>query len=267
MPEGGHGGPPLRSEAPESARVAAGLRVGRSLRSFLLAPLAFLLLAATPVDLVSRTDVFAAAPVSFVSRITVSDPTGKRPPVKLEVYRAGEDLALLRLLEPKEKGKFFLRRGRDLYFLAPGTARALKLDPGHRLAGAVSFDEILGLRLGRDYRVAKRDEPVAGGSVTFHLEASAPTAPYPRVRWVVDPKKTLPLRADLAFADGRAARVVEFVTWRDAKRLRPQRLRVVDVLRGGAVEVVFETFDEKPLPAGLFSLEDGVERGKLPAPS
>jgi outer membrane lipoprotein-sorting protein len=250
---------PRRSPA---SRVAAGLRAGRFFAGALLfaATIAF----AAPPDLLSRTDVFAAAPPSFQARIAVTDPTGKRAAVSLEVYRSGEDLALLRLLDPKEKGKFFLRRGRDLYFLAPGSARPLKLDPGHRLAGAVSFDEILGLRLTRDYEVERADEPQPGGAVTFHLTATSPAAPYPKVRWAVDPKRALPLRADLAFADGRAARVVEFVAWRDEKKLVPRKLRVVDILRGGAVEVEFQTFDARPLPAGLFTLEDGAERAKLP---
>jgi hypothetical protein len=173
-------------------------------------------------------------------------------------------VGVLDLLAEKDRGKFLLRRDRDLYFIAPGAARPVKLAPSYRLQGA-ALDELLGLRLTRDFRIAGVSE--GGGVVTFDLIANDKGAAAARLRWVVSRSRRLPLRADLLASDGRVLRVIEFRDWRDAARGVPERMVVKEVLRGGApLEIRFGAFEVRPVGRELFDLENGAARATLPLP-
>ena len=57
--------------------------------------------------LLRKADVGALTPESFRSRMRIAAPG--RPPLEIEVWRKGESRTLVRLLGPKEEGKYFLR--------------------------------------------------------------------------------------------------------------------------------------------------------------
>ena len=219
--------------------------------------------AAADRQLLAASDLFAAAPQEFRVEVEVRQgDAGAGMP--LEIWRRGEELALVRLLAEKDRGKFLLRRDRDLYFIAPGSARPVKLAPSYRLQGA-ALDELLGLRLMRDFRIEKVSE--GGGVVTFDLVANDKGAAAPRLRWAVSRAKRLPLRADLQASDGRVLRVIEFPEWADPRRGVPKRMVVKEVLRGGApLEIRFGEFESRPVSPGLFDLESGAARAALPPP-
>ncbi|MFP3942124.1 MAG: outer membrane lipoprotein-sorting protein [Thermoanaerobaculia bacterium] len=212
--------------------------------------------------LLRAADLYRAAPQELRARLRVTPEQPQGPPVDLEVFRSG-DRVLVRFLDPRDRGKFLLRRGRDLYFLAPGSRRAIPLDPSHRLQGAVSLDEILGPRLEEDYRIASVSEE--GGVVTFRLEAATGRAPYPVVRYAVDRDRELPLRADFLAGDDRVVRVVGFLSWRDPERLVPGEIRVTDPLRGRTVRVELLAVAPGSVAEGLFDLEDPAAREALGA--
>lgn len=221
--------------------------------------------AAADRELLAASDLFAAAPGEFRVELEVrqGNATAGMP---LEIWRRGEELALVRLLAEKDRGKFLLRRDRELYFIAPGSARPVKLAPSYRLQGA-ALDELLGLRLERDYRIQHLSE--AGGVVTFDLVANDPGAATPRLRWVVSRARRLPLRADLQASDGKVLRVIEFPEWNDPRRGIPKRMVVKEVLRGGApLEIRFGRFETVPVRLELFELADdgNAVRAALPLP-
>ncbi len=211
-------------------------------------------------ELLAASDLFAAAPMEFRVEVEVRQ-GGAESGMPLEIWRHGEDLALVRLLAERDRGKFLLRRDRELYFIAPGSARPVKLAPSYRLQGA-ALDELLGLRLVRDFRIEKVTD--GGGVVTFDLVANDKGAAAPRLRWAVSRAKRLPLRADLQASDGQVLRVIEFPEWADPRRGVPKRMVVKEVLRGGApLEIRFGEFESRPVSPGLFDLENGAARAAL----
>ena len=183
----------------------------------------------------------------------------KRSGIRLEIWRRGGDLELVRFLAPRERGKFLLRRDRELYFIAPGSRRPVKLAPSYRVQGA-AIRELLGLRLVRDYRIsALREE---AGIVTFELVANDGDAAAPRLRWVVSRATGRPLRADLQSSAGKVLRVIEFrKPGATRRRGVPKLLVIKDVVRGGApIEIRFLSFEPGPVDPVLFGLEDGAAR-------
>jgi hypothetical protein len=211
-------------------------------------------------QLLAASDLFARSPTEFRAELEVR-PLGATDGHRLEVYRKGADRELVRFVAPKERGKFLLRRGDDLYFLAPGSRKPVALAPSYRVYGA-AIQDLLGLDLARDYRIEKSAE--ANGVVTFELVATAPRAATPRLRWVVARATKRPLRADLQSSQGKVLRVLEFKSWRDAERGVPELLVIKDVVRGGTpIEARFLAFEPRQIDDALFDLEDGSARVAL----
>jgi hypothetical protein len=213
----------------------------------------------TPADerLFAESDPFARAPSSFHADLVIT--TGKRT-LRLEVYRRGSDRALVRFLDPAELGKFLIRNDREVWFVAPGSRRPIRLDPGHRLAGA-SLDELVGRRLSTSYAIAGVEQ--GEGLVTFVLEARDAGVAFARARHVVRRDVGLPLRTDLQAADGRVLRVVEYLTWRNETELVPELVVIKDLVRRGPpIEVRFVSVEAEELPDALFDLGDPSERNR-----
>ena len=219
-------------------------------------------------ELLAAADLFASAPESFRARVRV-EPLGGGGSRELEIWRApaadgpdDSERALVRFLDPDEAGKFLLRREGRLYFLAPGTRRAVPLSPSHRLQGLVSLDEILGLDLAGSFRITSVARHP--GQVVFDLEARPGTrAAYPRVRYVVATETGLPIRADLKAANGTTVRVLESPEWLDRAGLVPRVLVAKDPTRGLGARIEFLELEAAEVPAGLFDLEDGTARSDL----
>lgn len=220
-----------------------------------------------PADrvLLAQTNLFSTVPEQFHARLTVNRTDWLRP-LQVEMWRGGRDRMLARVLDPRQVGRFLLQIGAEHYLIAPGARQPVKLGAGVGAAGAVSFEQLLGLDVERDFDL----ERVEGSDriVTFHLVAKPDTAAAratPRARWVVDRTRRLPLRVDIVLADGRTVRVVEFAGFLAGRHGVPSRLVLKDVLRGGppaTVEIV--AFEATPVPDGLFSLTDPAGRAQLP---
>jgi hypothetical protein len=214
--------------------------------------------------LLAAADPFARVPDEARIALVFAAPSGK--PMPLEIWRRGDDLALVRMLAPKELGKFVLRRGAEAWLLTPGARQPVRLAPTLAPAGGAALDQLLGLRLERDYEIEAVDEQA--GVVTFDLRArDAGTGP-PRLRWVVHGERALPLRVELRDAAGRVERLVEFRSWLDAGRGVPGELVVHDVQRRARpLAVAITAFEAREVPEALFALEDPTARHALPPPA
>lgn len=213
--------------------------------------------------LLQRSDLGAWAPESFRARLRIIAPHERPEPLDLEVWRSGEARTLVRFLDAKERGKFLLRRDDTLWFLAPSARKPVKLNRSYRLRGSASLDDILGIRYARDYTVTAMTEE--DGMALLDLEARTKGVPHPRVRYVVDLATHRPVRAEYRLASGKIALTAEFLEWQGGAKPRLQRLVLRDGLRagGGTTEVTLLEMEERPVPPGLFDLQDGSERAKL----
>ena len=220
--------------------------------------------ALSPDEMLRRSDLGALAPPSFRSRMRLT--AGDKPPLDVEVWRKGETQTLVQLLGPKEAGKYLLRLGGDLWFLAPGARKPVRLNPSYRLHGSATLDDVLGLQYARDYRVASAAEQ-DGGLVALELVARGPGAVYPAVRYVVRHDTWRPVRAEYRLPSGKVGTIVEFTRWSEGRRPYVSRLLVRDALHGGATTTVdVLDLEERPVPDGLFDLADPSARARLAAP-
>ena len=213
--------------------------------------------AATDQELLAAADLFSQAPPSFRAELAVGA-DGSPGQRRMEIFRRGRELAVIRLLDPRDRGKYFLKRGGELWFFSPGAKRPVRLGPGYKLAGA-SLDEILGLSLARDYKLAGAAR--ANGVATLDLEALAATAAYPKARVAIAESTGLPLRMELRTREGKVLRLVEIPKWQDATKRIPAELVLKDLLRGGApLRIRFLALEALDLPESFFALDAGEGR-------
>lgn len=217
--------------------------------------------------LLAASDPFARAPAELRVELSISrgaDGTS----VPLEIWRRGENRSLVRFLAEKERGKFVLRRDDQVWLLTPGARDPVRLSAALAPAGGAALDQLLGLRLMRDYvAVDSREE---AGVITLDLEAARPEVVPARVRWVVSRTSGLPLRAEFRTAEDRVQRLVEFKSWRDAAARVPGELTATEVGQVGApLTVRIVAFEALPVPELLFDLTDPAARAArtaLPRP-
>lgn len=217
-------------------------------------------------DLLRSADTSRFAPASFRAHLRITPPDHKNE-AEIEVWRRGGE-TLVRFLEPKERGKFLLYLDPDVYFLAPGSKKPVKLPKTFRLRGSATLDDLLGAHYSEDYRIAavRRDAGSGVERVVLTLEADRAGIVYPKVLYTVNPANGLPVRAESFVASGRLASVVDFVEWHDPSRRLFRRLLLRDMLRDGAVtEVELIELEARDVPALLFDLTDRSLRAGLGA--
>jgi hypothetical protein len=221
----------------------------------------------SPEELLRRSDVGALVSTSFRARLLLQRPAPAASH-EVEVWRSGEARTLVRFLDPKERGKYLLRLGAQLWLLAPGAKEPVRLSPSYRLYGGATLDEVLGTRLAREYVVeAASVEKDSGGTlVVLELRARAEHLLFPQVRYVVREATERPVRAEYRLRSGRAATAVEFVEWNDKSPPYARRIVVRDLLRKGArTEVDVLELQERSVPDALFDLGNSAARRALDA--
>lgn len=218
-------------------------------------------------ELLRRSDVGAFAPSSFRARLILTNrPQNARHDV--DVWRSGEGKTLIRLLDAKERGKYLLRLDGQVWFLAPGAKKPIRVSSSYRLYGGATLDEVLGIRLARTYHVesASREQDPEGTLVALELRATSEGALFPRVRYVVREATERPVRATYRLRSGRAATSIEFLRWNESGLVYARNMIVRDLLRNGALtEVEVLDLHEQPISDGLFSLDDSTARRQLEA--
>lgn len=216
--------------------------------------------------LLRRGDVGAFVPGTFRARLSLS--RGAEVATEVEIWRGGADRTLLRFLAEKERGKFLLRRGSDLWLLVPTASKPVRLGPSHRIYGAATIDVLFTLRLADDYRIESVEStPSAEGPLTtFELRARDNARQYAQVRYVVHAATAMPVSALYRLRSGREATLIRFREW-SADRRYARLVEVVDLLRkGAATRIEVTAFVERAVPDGLFDLGDNTARQSLDRP-
>lgn len=193
-------------------------------------------------------------PAAFRAEVRV-EPLAGTGGAAFAVFREGE-LALVRFLDPRQRGKAFLRRPEGTWLLARG-ARPVRLGAATSLAAGVSLEELVGLSYARDFVLEAVSRQGSGTSelVTFSLRSKLPHAPYPRVDYVVRADTRRPVRIEHRLASGKLARLLELVAWRPGARPIPAETVAKDLVGGRApVRIRLLGVEERAATPHLFEL-------------
>lgn len=216
--------------------------------------------------LLRRGDIGAFAPESFRATLALTAQEGKERH-EIEVWRSGSAKTLVRMLDPKERGKFLLRLADDVWFISPSARKPVKLNASYRLYGGATLDEVLGVRLSDAYDIesTERQTSTAGDEqVIFTLRARRPQQLYQEVRYVLKAATARPVSAIYRVRSGKDATAVDFLEWSEGRVIYARRLVIKDLLRkSAATEIEVLDLDPRAVPEDLFRLDDGTARRAL----
>lgn len=216
--------------------------------------------------LLKRGDIGAFAPESFRATLALTAQPGKEHH-EIEVWRSGGAKTLVRMLDPKERGKFLLRLGDDMWFISPSAKRPVKLNASYRLYGGATLDEVLGVRLSDAYDIESTERQTSPGGdelVVFTLRARRPQQLFQQVRYVLRAATARPVSATYRVRSGKDATTVDFQEWNEGRVIYARKLVVRDLLRkGAATEIEVLSVDPRTVPDDLFRLDDGAARRAL----
>jgi hypothetical protein len=130
-----------------------------------------------------------------------------------DIYRKGDDRALIVFRGGKNNGRKILTSGTRMWLLVPGARNAVPITANQRLMGGASIGDVARLRFAQDYQASSKGETeeIQGRLCeVLELQARTPKVSYPRVRLSVDAEAGLPCKAVFSLASGKAAREVVF---------------------------------------------------------
>lgn len=226
-------------------------------------------------ELLRTSDLSALAPDVFTAHLVLTGQDGV--PHAVDVWRAGAERLLVRTSEPEGGGdasarstaapkvRYLLRRGADLWLITPTAKAPVRLPSSYRLYGGVSIDEVLGVRLVADYRVAGA-QPMPGPpeAVEFDLRAAAPGAVFPRVAYRVNVATGRPQQAAYGLPGGKVSTVATFDTWHTTPALYPATMTLRDELRKGrTTAVTIDGLRAVSVPDDVFELAGHAARARL----
>lgn len=244
-----------------SRNAFAALAVASLLRPVLAAPEE---LSRRQAEVLLRQADFASqAPRSLRARIRFATAARR---AEVEVFRTAGLGSAVRFLGPKERGKWLVYRDGVAWFVAPGAKKPVKLPPAYRLSGEVSIDDLLGTAYSADYEIvsARSERETSRRTAVLDLVATAPRAPYPRARLVVDYDTGRPAQIEYYLASGRPAKRAIFEAFTAGPPPHPSRIRLEDTLRKGKVTTIeIVEVEARAIPDTIFDPQDSGARRAL----
>jgi negative regulator of sigma E activity len=236
-------------------------RTIRIVAAFLAAALAARAHAQSPgtvEELLARADrVRSEWPEAAVTiNVTTTQPGAPPSSGRFEVLAKGFDRALIRFVDPKEKGRMLLTRGNEAWLLLPGTKNPIKVPKSQRLRGGFAAADVSKTRFVDDYDAHREGVETLDGREcqVIRLTAKKGKSPsYPVARVWVDSKEALYRKAIFLLASGRTAKQVGFDAYKPYHGvLSLAQMTITDELRPGKTVVEYTDYEKRSLADALF---------------
>jgi len=152
-----------------------------------------------------------------------------------EVYAKGAEKALLKSLDPRNRGFRVLMLGDDMWITFPDVSRPIRITPAQRLVGQASNGDVAKTYYAVDYEPRLMREEKVGRRLCalLDLKAKRRGATYQRIEYWVDLATLEPVQANFYLASGKNAKFAsfdEFKTFMGHRMLA--RITIVDRLLG-----------------------------------
>jgi outer membrane lipoprotein-sorting protein len=132
---------------------------------------------------------------------------------RFKILDNGKGASLVEFLDPSERGQKVLSTEMEMWFLAPGSRRAIKVPPIQRAFGDAALGDLARLNFAQDYKlleISQADTDATSSDYLLTLEAKTAGATYAKVLVWVDKRQFEPQRAHYFLASGKLSKVAEF---------------------------------------------------------
>ncbi len=211
-----------------------------------------------PVALLQKSDALRNGSTSFVVRVKISNFEGTKQDDEemYQVSQKGADKTHVEFLSPREKGRFLLMLGDDMWIYLPDTSRPVRITPLERLSGNVSNGDVARTYYAADYNpIYLRSEKV--GATECHvleLTAKRKGATYQKIEYWLRAEDARPVKAEFYLTSGKHVKSATFDEYQQSSgRTSLRRMTIYDQIRKDSHSVMeYSTFTPRELPDKLF---------------
>jgi outer membrane lipoprotein-sorting protein len=152
-----------------------------------------------------------------------------------EIYAKGSEKALLKSLDPRNRGSRILMLGDDMWISLPDVTRPVRITPAQRLVGQASNGDVARTYYAADYeaQLIREEEIGRRKCALMNLKAKRKGATYQRIEYWVDLATLEPVQANFYLTSGRNAKFAsfdEFKTFMGHRMI--SRITIVDRIQG-----------------------------------
>ena len=208
--------------------------------------------------LLKQSDMERNGSESYVVRVRIRNyEAGKTDEEHLYgVSQKGLDKTHVEFLSPREKGRFLLMLGDDMWIYLPDTSRPVRITPLERLTGDASNGDIARTNYAYDYDAVylRTEEAVGVPCYVLELNAKRKGSTYHRIVYWVRVSDARPVKADFFLTSGKHIKSATFDEYReDGGRTRLVRMTIYDQIRKNSHSVLdYSSYEAKELPDKLF---------------
>ncbi|MGO9095387.1 MAG: outer membrane lipoprotein-sorting protein [Bryobacteraceae bacterium] len=180
---------------------------------------------------------------SFVVRVKITNFEAGKPDEEdlFQVYQKGTEKSYVEFLSPRDKGKYLLMLGDDMWVYLPDTSRPIRITPLERLSGNASNGDIARTNYASDYDATfLRTETVGGVQCNvLELNARRKGATYRKILYWLRATDARPVKADFFLASGKYIKSATFDEYQQVAGLTLlRRLTIYDQIRKNSHSVL-----------------------------
>ncbi len=209
-------------------------------------------------EILKRSDAARNGYSSYVVRVKISNfETGKQDEEHLyQVSQKGTDKSHVEFLSPREKGRFLLMLGDDMWIYLPDTSRPVRITPLERLTGDASNGDVARTNYAVDYDATYvRTEKVgAAECYVLQLAAKRKGSTYHRIEYWVNTANARPVKADFYLTSGKHIKSATFDEFQEVGGTSwLRKMTIYDQIRKNSHSVMEYTgYAQRTLPDKLF---------------
>jgi outer membrane lipoprotein-sorting protein len=208
--------------------------------------------------LLRQSDILRNGSASYVVHIKITNfEAGKQDEEHLyAVSQKGLDKTHVEFLSAREKGRYLLMLGDDMWIYLPDTSRPVRITPLERLTGQASNGDVARTNYAYDYdAVYLRSENV--GETECHvleLTAKRKGSTYHRIEYWLRVEDARPVKAEFYLTSGKHTKSATFDAYsEEGGRTRLARMTIYDQIRKNSHSVMkYSGFEARELPDKLF---------------
>jgi len=189
----------------------------------------------TAIEILEKSDLMRNGSGSAVvrTRITYYKNSQIEQQSLFDVYAKGQEKALVRALDPNQRGLRVLVLGDDFWMTLPDVSKPVRITPLQRLVGQASNGDVARTYFAADYTpVLLGEEKIKGHNCArLELTAKRKAATYQRIIYWVSLEDFSPVQADFFLLSGKNSKFAQFEEYRDfAGQRLLSRLTIYDKL-------------------------------------
>jgi outer membrane lipoprotein-sorting protein len=208
--------------------------------------------------LLRQSDILRNGSASYVVHIKITNFEGARQDEEhlYAVSQKGLEKTHVEFLSPREKGRYLLMLGDDMWIYLPDTSRPVRITPLERLTGQASNGDVARTNYAYDYEaVYLRSEKV--GETECHvleLTAKRKGSTYHKIEYWLRVEDARPVKAEFYLTSGKHTKSATFDAFsEEGGRTRLARMTIYDQIRKNSHSVMeYSGFEARELPDSLF---------------